>query len=54
VVLCGAISGYNATAPQPGPSNYLSLLTNRAVMQGFIVLDYVQEFPEAKQVTIAL
>ena len=49
VVLCGAISGYDATAPLPGPSNYLSLLTNRATMQGFIVLDYVSEFPEAKR-----
>ncbi|GAA4473633.1 NADP-dependent oxidoreductase [Rhodococcus olei] len=47
VVLCGAISGYNATDPQPGPSRYLSLLVNRASMAGFIVFDYADRFPEA-------
>ncbi|WP_305095403.1 NADP-dependent oxidoreductase [Prescottella sp. R16] len=47
VVLCGAISGYNATDPQPGPSRYLSLLVNRASMSGFIVFDYLERFPEA-------
>ncbi|MFD3748019.1 NADP-dependent oxidoreductase [Nocardia sp. NPDC058633] len=46
VVLCGAISGYNATDPQPGPSRYLSLLVNRASMSGFIVTDYLDRFPE--------
>ncbi|MGX7731527.1 NADP-dependent oxidoreductase [Rhodococcus sp. 2H158] len=46
VVLCGAISGYNATDPQPGPSRYLSLLVNRASMAGFIVFDYLDRFPE--------
>ncbi len=30
VVICGAISQYNATGAVPGPSNYLSLLVNRA------------------------
>jgi len=46
VVLCGAIAGYNATDPQPGPSRYLSLLVNRASMSGFIVTDYLDRFPE--------
>ncbi|MEV0948265.1 NADP-dependent oxidoreductase [Rhodococcus sp. NPDC049939] len=46
VALCGAISGYNATDPQPGPSRYLSLLVNRASMTGFIVFDYLDRFPE--------
>jgi NADPH-dependent curcumin reductase CurA len=40
VVICGAISQYNATAPVAGPSNYLSLLVNRASMTGFVILDY--------------
>lgn len=48
VVLCGAISGYNATDPPPGPSRYLSLLVNRASMTGFIVFDYAQRFGEAQ------
>jgi NADPH-dependent curcumin reductase CurA len=46
VVLCGAISGYNATDPQPGPAHYLSLLVNRASMTGFIIFDYLDRFPE--------
>lgn len=48
VVICGAISGYNATDPQPGPSRYLSLLVNRASMAGFIIFDYADRFPEAQ------
>lgn len=48
VALCGAISGYNATDPQPGPSRYLSLLVNRASMTGFIIFDYADRFPEAQ------
>ncbi|BAH49461.1 putative oxidoreductase [Rhodococcus opacus B4] len=49
VALCGAISGYNATDPQPGPSRYLSLLVNRASMTGFIVFDYLDRFPEGME-----
>jgi NADPH-dependent curcumin reductase CurA len=47
IVICGAISIYNATAPPPGPANYLSLLVHRARMQGFIVFDYAPRYPEA-------
>ncbi|MFJ9952880.1 NADP-dependent oxidoreductase [Kitasatospora sp. NPDC091207] len=46
VVVCGAISQYNATAVQ-GPSNYLSLLVRRARMEGFVVFDYAPRFAEA-------
>ena len=47
VVLCGAIStGYTTEAPT-GPSNYLALLLQRARMEGFIILDYAERFPEA-------
>ncbi len=49
VAICGAISTYNATEPQPGPANYMSLLVNRARMEGFLVFDYVDRFPEAAQ-----
>ncbi|MFJ4145330.1 NADP-dependent oxidoreductase [Pseudomonas sp. NPDC089734] len=49
VVVCGAISQYNNTAPIKGPSNYLSLLVNRARMEGFVVLDYAARFAEAGQ-----
>jgi len=47
IVICGAISQYNATAPVKGPSNYLSLLVNRARMQGMVVFDYASRYGEA-------
>jgi NADPH-dependent curcumin reductase CurA len=40
VIICGAISQYNATSAIKGPSNYLSLLVNHASMTGFVVSDY--------------
>lgn len=49
VVICGAISQYNATAPPKGPSNYLSLLVNRASMTGMIVFDWAPRYKEALQ-----
>jgi NADPH-dependent curcumin reductase CurA len=47
VVICGAISQYNATEGVKGPANYLSLLVNRARMQGMVVFDYADRFPQA-------
>jgi len=47
IVICGAISQYNNTAPVKGPSNYLSLLVNRARMEGMVVFDYAERFPQA-------
>src|SRR5258708_4238545 len=44
IVICGAISQYNNTTPVKGPSNYLSLLVNRARMQGMVVFDYADRF----------
>ena len=46
VVICGAISQYNDTQIQ-GPKNYLSLLVNRATMQGMVVFDYASKYREA-------
>jgi hypothetical protein len=46
VVICGAISQYNTTGPIKGPSNYMSLLVNRARMQGFVVFDFAHRYPE--------
>ncbi len=40
VVLCGAISVYNADKKPPGPANYLNLITVRGKMQGFNGMDY--------------
>jgi NADPH-dependent curcumin reductase CurA len=47
IVLCGGISHYNDAAPTPGPSNYLSLVSRRGRMEGFIVLDYLPRAGEA-------
>lgn len=46
VVLCGAISGYNETAPPPGPRNLMNLVIQRGRMEGFIILDYLPRFAE--------
>jgi len=48
IVICGAISQYNNTTPIQGPSNYLSLLVNRASMTGMVVLDYWPRVGEAR------
>jgi NADPH-dependent curcumin reductase CurA len=47
VVICGAISQYNATGPVKGPANYLSLLVHHASMTGFVISDYPDRYPEA-------
>jgi NADPH-dependent curcumin reductase CurA len=47
VVLCGAISQYNE-AHTEGPRNYLNLIVKRARMEGFLILDYLDRFPEAQ------
>jgi NADPH-dependent curcumin reductase CurA len=47
VVLCGAISSYNANELPPGPRNYMNLLVRRARMEGFVVFDYMARTDEA-------
>lgn len=47
IVVCGAISQYNNKTSIKGPSNYLSLLVNRATMQGMVVMDYAKDFRKA-------
>jgi NADPH-dependent curcumin reductase CurA len=46
VVLCGAISQYNAEGGMRGPSNYMSLLVNHASMTGFVIFDYFDRLAE--------
>jgi NADPH-dependent curcumin reductase len=47
IVICGAISQYNNKEAIKGPANYLSLLVNRARMEGMVVLDYSRQYGEA-------
>jgi hypothetical protein len=46
IVICGAISQYNESKMK-GPSNYMSLLVNRAMMKGMVVFDYASRYGEA-------
>ncbi|KAI8048690.1 hypothetical protein BDF22DRAFT_726826 [Syncephalis plumigaleata] len=46
IVLCGSISQYNTAKPQ-GPRNYMTLIAQRAKMEGFVVFDYEKQYPVA-------
>ncbi|BDE05453.1 NADP-dependent oxidoreductase [Vulcanimicrobium alpinum] len=45
-ILCGAVSQYNAASPPPGPRNLVLAVGRRLRLEGFIVLDHMQRFPE--------
>ena len=47
VVICGAISQYNATDRVSGPANYMQLLVTRSRMEGFVVFDFADRYAEA-------
>jgi len=49
VIICGAISQYNNLGAIRGPRNYMSLLVNGALMQGFVVFHYADRYPEGMQ-----
>lgn len=46
IALCGMIERYNDTAPRPGPSNLFLLTVKRARMQGFIVGEHWDHYPQ--------
>ncbi len=50
IVICGAISQYNNKTRIKGPSNYLSLLVNRASMTGMVVFDYADRYVEGAKI----
>lgn len=53
IALCGAISAYNSTAY--GLRNYMTLIAQRAKIEGFLVLDYASEYPRAiKELAVGL
>jgi hypothetical protein len=41
IVMCGMISQYNATEPEPGPRNLFYMTTKRLTVRGFIVSDHL-------------
>lgn len=47
IVLCGGISQYNAGKDARGPVNYLSLISARGKMEGFVIIDYLDRANEA-------
>ena len=47
IVICGGISRYQADSLPPGPSNYMNLIFQRATMQGFLLTDFIAEYPRA-------
>ena len=47
--LCGAISGYNAVEPQPGPRNMFMLVTKKLSLRGFIVSDHSDLRPQFQE-----
>ncbi|AUS06740.1 NADP-dependent oxidoreductase [Pseudotamlana carrageenivorans] len=49
MIICGAISVYNKTELPTGLSVQPFLVKNSALMQGFIVSNYAEKFPEAIQ-----
>ena len=49
IVLCGALAAYNESEPVPGPYNMFKIITQRATVKGFMVTDYVAEYPAAIQ-----
>jgi hypothetical protein len=46
IVICGLISQYNLEKPETGPPIESILLVKRALMQGFIIVDYAPRFAE--------
>lgn len=49
IIVCGAISAYNDTSVPTGPRVEHFLIRKSALMQGFIVGNYAEKFPEGMQ-----
>jgi hypothetical protein len=46
VVACGSVSRYNDVEPAPGPRNMFMVVTKRLRIQGYIISDSYERFPE--------
>lgn len=50
VVICGLISTYNQSGePVPGPYMFRNLIMRRLRVQGFVILDYLAQYPDIQQ-----
>jgi NADPH-dependent curcumin reductase CurA len=49
VVMCGQISIYNLEKPAVGLQNLFTIMVQSVTVRGFLVLDYMNRFPEAFQ-----
>jgi len=47
ISVCGLIAHYNSSEEVPGPKNYPMILMNRLKVEGFIIIDYMERYPEA-------
>ena len=48
IVICGLISDYNAKEPY-GLKNFRAILVNRIKVQGLIVFDWLERYPEGNK-----
>ncbi|MGE0659396.1 MAG: NADP-dependent oxidoreductase [Reyranellaceae bacterium] len=46
IAMCGAISEYNDTKPQPGPEKMFTIIQRRLEIKGFIISDHLQGMGE--------
>jgi len=46
IVMCGSISGYNATKPIPGPPNLFYVTSKQLTLQGFIIREHLPKLPQ--------
>jgi NADPH-dependent curcumin reductase CurA len=46
IAACGAISRYNDTEPRPGPRNIYMVVPKRLRIQGFIIFDHNDRYPD--------
>ena len=46
IAMCGAISEYNDTTPQPGPEKMFTIIQRRLEIRGFIISDHLQSMGE--------
>jgi NADPH:quinone reductase len=46
ISICGQISQYNATKPEPGMRPYIYLLSKQSRAEGFIITQFMNRFPE--------